>query len=124
VVPEADGAAAERDGEPTPADGQRPAETIPAGVPAAAASGAAPAADPWSGLLQAGMALLQQFASAAQAGVGSPPADGARPAGPAAALVKRDERTGETYLKLPVPSPEIIDQALRVVGSLLEGLRR
>jgi hypothetical protein len=39
-------------------------------------------------------------------------------------LVYRDERTGETYLKLPVPAPEVLDQALQAMSALLEGLRR
>jgi hypothetical protein len=39
-------------------------------------------------------------------------------------LVQRDEQTGETYLKLPVPSPEVLDQALKAVGTLLESLRK
>ena len=38
--------------------------------------------------------------------------------------MKRDEKTGETYLKLPVPTTEILDKALRAVGSLLESLRK
>jgi superfamily II DNA or RNA helicase len=69
---------------------------------------ALPAADPWTGLLQAGMALAQQLTRAAGAG---PSADG---------LVRRDERTGETYLRLPVPPPEVVQQALQVVGALLQ----
>jgi superfamily II DNA or RNA helicase len=89
----------------------------PGAVPAAAA-------DPWSGLLQAGMALLQQVTSAAR-GDGSGTRAGGQPAaGLAKALVRRDEQTGETYLKLPVPSPAVLDQALRAVGTLLESLRR
>jgi superfamily II DNA or RNA helicase len=71
----------------------------------------APAADPWGGLLQAGMALVQQMSAATQAG---PTADG---------LVRRDERTGEPYLRLPVPSPEVVRQALDVVGTLLQSLQ-
>jgi superfamily II DNA or RNA helicase len=92
--------------------------------PVAAPVGAAPAADPWTGLLQAGMALLQQWAGTAPAGSPGRPAAGARPAGLASALLTRDERTGETYLKVPVPQPEVLEQALRAVGSLLESLRK
>jgi hypothetical protein len=65
------------------------------------------------------MALLQKF-------VGGK-AGGTAPAGeskPAASLVTRDERTGETYLKVPVPAPEVLDQALQAVGALLQSLRR
>jgi hypothetical protein len=39
-------------------------------------------------------------------------------------LVRKDEQTGETYLRLPVPQPEVLEQALQAVGTLLEGLRK
>jgi superfamily II DNA or RNA helicase len=84
--------------------------------PTESASQPAPAADPWTGLLQVGMALLQQFAANPPTGAGS--------GGPATSLLSRDERTGETYLKLPVPKPEVLDQALRAVGALLDSLRK
>ena len=71
----------------------------------------APAGDAWSGLLQAGMALARQLADASKA---QPSADG---------LVRRDERTGETYLRLPVPSPEVVQQALQVVGAFLQSFQ-
>jgi superfamily II DNA or RNA helicase len=77
-----------------------------------AAASATPATDPWSGLLQAGMALLHQFAGSTRKG------------GQPALEVQRDERTGESYVKLPVPAPEVLDQALRAVGALLENMRR
>ena len=70
-----------------------------------------PPADPWAGLLQTGMALLQQFAARPTAGGGL------------ASLVKRDEHTGETYLKVPVAKPEVLDQALKAFETLLQGLR-
>ena len=64
------------------------------------------------------MALMQQFAGPPVANaLGSPGRGGL------ASLVQRDERTGETYLKLPVPSPEVLDQALQAVGTLLQSLR-
>jgi hypothetical protein len=76
-----------------------------------AAALAVPAADPWTGLVQAGMALVQQLADASKTG---PSAGG---------LVRRDERTGEPYLRLPVPPPEVVQQALQVVGALLESFQ-
>jgi hypothetical protein len=83
---------------------------------------APPAADPWTGLLQAGMALLQQFAAASGASASSAGGTASRP--PASPLLARDERTGEPYLRLPVPPPEVVEQVLKTVGSLLEGLRK
>ncbi|HTK78762.1 MAG TPA: DEAD/DEAH box helicase, partial [Gemmataceae bacterium] len=79
----------------------------------------AAASDAWSGLLQAGMAFVQQMTAAAHNG-----ASGAAsaPRGLASPFIGRDERTGETYLRLPVPPPHVLDQALRAVGTLLQGL--
>jgi superfamily II DNA or RNA helicase len=71
----------------------------------------AAAADPWTGLLQAGMGLVRQMVDASRAG---PTADG---------LVRRDAATGETYLRLPVPSPQVVAQALEIVGTLLQSFR-
>jgi hypothetical protein len=107
--------------------GPRPRPTVAPPVETPAPAPAVAAADPWTGLLQAGMALLQQFAAASGAGQAAKPAAASVgvPARPAASpLVARDERTGETYLKLPVPSPEVVEQALKTVGALLEGLRK
>jgi superfamily II DNA or RNA helicase len=72
---------------------------------------ALPAADPWTGLVQAGMALAQQLTQASSGGATTN------------GLVRRDERTGETYLRLPVPSPEVVQQALQVVGALLQSFQ-
>jgi superfamily II DNA or RNA helicase len=71
-------------------------------------------ADPWSALLQAGAALVQQWTA--------PRADGA--AGGVGSLVRKDEQTGETYLRLPVPSGEVVEQALKAVEGLLAHFRR
>ncbi|MGH7168934.1 MAG: helicase-related protein, partial [Gemmataceae bacterium] len=86
-----------------------------------------PMVDPWTGLFQTGMALLQQLA--ATSGSGKPVSSNNGPApsgGPAAprSLVQRDEQTGETYLKLPVPSPEVLNQALQAFGALLQSMRK
>ena len=75
--------------------------------------------DPWAGLLQVGVALLQQLSGPRDGG-----ASGQAAAPTAKSLVVHDERTGERYVKLPVPPPEVLDQALRAAGALLEGLRR
>jgi superfamily II DNA or RNA helicase len=84
--------------------------------------GSGASADPWSGLIQAGMAALQQFASGSGSTGQGLQAATAISGELARSLVKRDEQTGETYLKLP--PPEMIDQALRTVGALLESLRK
>jgi SNF2 family DNA or RNA helicase len=75
------------------------------------------AADPWAGLLESGLTFLGQLAAAAQ--------PGATPAGQRGlSLIRRDEQTGEPYLRLPVPPPEVLDRALQAFGTLLESLRK
>jgi superfamily II DNA or RNA helicase len=104
-----------------------PAPTSGTGAPAAAPAptgdgdeATAPPAgpDPWSGLLQAGMALIQQFAGGTVDGAvrnGTPRVE---------AFVQRDSQTGEPYLRLPVPPPQVIDQAVRALSALLESFRK
>jgi SNF2 family DNA or RNA helicase len=74
-----------------------------------------PPANPWGSLLTAGMTLLQQLAAPSDNGTAQPAT---------AARVLRDEQTGETFLKVPVPSPDVLEQALKAIRSLLEGLRK
>jgi superfamily II DNA or RNA helicase len=88
------------------------------GKPAAADDGedrpdAAPATDPWNALLQAGSALIQQWTTSRTNG--QAPSLGA--------LLHKDDRTGESYLRLPVPSREMLVQALSAIGGLLAQLR-
>jgi superfamily II DNA or RNA helicase len=64
--------------------------------------------DPWAGLVQTGMAFLQNLAAVSQTGNGK-----ANP------LVARDERTGEQYVKLPMPSPEMVQQLMTALNALL-----
>ena len=39
------------------------------------------------------------------------------------ALPHRGERTGESYMKIPVPSPNVLEQAPDDIASLLERFR-
>jgi superfamily II DNA or RNA helicase len=128
-IPEAsvEDAAAAREAatSPTPGDGaDHRAEGGPAGretIGTAAAPAASPA-DPWAGLLAGGMAILQDLVTAARgapAGT-SPPAQPT----PGLSIVHRDEKTGESYLRFPMPKPEVIERFLDTVGSLLDRFRR
>ena len=99
-------------------------------------AGAAPAARPvgpetLSGLLAAGAAFLNQLSDALKAGspraasgaaagpatddaptAGAGPAGGAGPGG----LLAADERTGQTYLRLPLPAPEVLAEISRLLS--------
>jgi superfamily II DNA or RNA helicase len=101
--------------------------TAPAdGVTSASAATQAPAENPWAGLLQVGLNVLEQLAAQTR-----PPADGGKtsastgnkPPIQGSSIIHRDERTGESYMKLPVPSPEVLEQALGAISSLLEHFR-
>src|SRR5207247_2140184 len=66
----------------------------------AAASPAPATADGWPAVVQAGLAFLEQVAAASRA-----PA-----AGGGVTIVHRDPQTGEGYLRIPMPAPEVMDR--------------
>ncbi len=73
------------------------------------AGAAAHAQAVWSDLISTGVSFLQKLGQTLAAGGG---------AGAAGALIQRDARTGENYLKLPLPNPD----ALRKIMGLLQTL--
>ncbi len=90
-------------------------EESPATVMAAASP-----SDPWTSLFQSGLSLLQQLATPSDQRDAGRPASGPTPR----SLIQRDERTGESFLKLPVPPPEVLNQALQAFGALLQSLQK
>jgi len=113
------------------AGGGMPAPVAPPSQPMAPPAPPIPAfsstgGDPWAGLLQGGLTLLQQMIGAANTPP-PPPTSGTprtpTPAQPSAPQVARDERTGEPYVRLPMPSPQLLDQALQALTGLLQNLR-
>jgi superfamily II DNA or RNA helicase len=79
----------------------------------------APAASPvsgWAALVQTGLTLLEELAAAARP-PGDRRADGLR-------FVHRDPQTGEDYLRIPMPSPQTLDQVLQTIGTLVDRFRR
>ena len=107
-----------------------PASTVeepaaPEGQEVAAADGEVPAAavivppggvDPWTGLLHAGLELLGGLA-------GTRDGSGHPGQAPLPFERERDERTGQTYLKIRLPEPAIIDRVVDAVQALLASLR-
>jgi superfamily II DNA/RNA helicase len=69
---------------------------------------AAQGVDPMSSLVQTGLAFLQNLSAVAQGGNGK-----SNP------LVARDEKTGESFLKLPMPKPEVLQQLMTAMSALL-----
>jgi superfamily II DNA or RNA helicase len=127
VVPAVEDRDEARIAEPETEDREEPraAESSAAAAPRAAAAPArpggitpssmGPAADPWSGLLQTGLSLLEQLATASRTSPGE--RKGLR-------FVERDPQTGRDYLKIPMPSPDVLDRALQTIGTLLDRFRR
>jgi superfamily II DNA or RNA helicase len=70
----------------------------------------------WAALMRTGLAWLDQLAAASRA---SGDARGNQPR-----LVHRDPETGQDYMKIPVPGPEMVDQALGAIAALLDRFRR
>jgi hypothetical protein len=66
-------------------------------------------ADPWAGLLQTGLAFLQNLQGATQPGKAANDN-----------FVGRDAKTGASYLKLPMPKPEMMPQVMQALGTLLQ----
>ncbi len=89
-------------------------KTEPRTVAAATAPAAGPASG-WSAVVQTGVAFLEQLAAVSPAA----------PDGGAGGLrfVQRDPQTGEDYLRIPVPSPEVLDRVLQTIGALVDRFR-
>jgi superfamily II DNA or RNA helicase len=73
-------------------------------------------AESLSSLLQAGVTFLQELVSVSRLGASESPRLGS-------SFVRRNQRTGETYLRFPMPKPEALDQALGAISALLESLQ-
>jgi superfamily II DNA or RNA helicase len=81
-------------------------------------AGEAPARadDPWAGLVQTGMAFLQNLAAASTT-ASKTKSSGDNSGNP---LVARDPRSGEAYLKLPMPDPDTLQQIMTLLSGLLK----
>jgi SNF2 family DNA or RNA helicase len=74
-------------------------------------------ADPMTGLLRTGLDLLTQWGSAEGPGRGA----GAAPSRVVERI--RDEGSGQSYLKIRMPPPEVIDRVAGALQALLESLK-
>jgi superfamily II DNA or RNA helicase len=88
--------------------------TEPRTVAAATPHAAGPASG-WAAVVQTGVALLEQLAAASDAARHSG-AEGLR-------FVHRDPQTGEDYLRIALPSPEVLDHVLHRIGALVDRFR-
>lgn len=75
----------------------------------------------WSDVLTAGMSLLEGL-SRALGGGGEPSKaqPGSGPPGLPRELVERDPASGRSYLKLPLPEPDVMEKLMGLLGSLVK----
>ena len=109
--------------------------------PPAEAAPETPSTDSLTRFLQSGLALLEELAAVSRVPAASqvpaalhapaalqgpaPITSGAGPSpGPRGFDVTRDARSGEMYLKIRLPDPDVLERALRAAGTLLHGLGR
>ncbi len=86
-------------------------------VSAPLAKTATPTNDPLAGLVQTGLAFLENLNAIANASSSSgKQTNGSTNGNP---LVARDEKTGEPFLKLPMPSPDVLKQLMTALSALL-----
>jgi SNF2 family DNA or RNA helicase len=78
---------------------------------------------PLASLLRTGCQLVEQFLTAAQAQEGGRASEG-NGAGARPFETVRDERTGERYLKIRMPAPDVVDRVAQSLRTLLESLQR
>lgn len=76
------------------------------------------AQNPLATLLQEGIRLFEQLAN------GSKHPDAKASTGSGQPRIIKDERSGNTYLQLRIPEPEVLNGAFEALGKLLENLRR
>ncbi len=74
--------------------------------------------NPFAGLLQAGLAFLQQ----AVAAPAKTPKSKTPP--PSGAAVLRDDATGEQFLRIPMPKPEMMNEVASALQTLLKAFTR
>ncbi len=84
-----------------------------------------PADNPLAGLLQNGLALLEQLAAASGSENGGGKKNGQAPSQPKSPFeTATDDRTGQTYLKVPMPDSDVLNKAYAAINTLMESFRR
>ena len=78
----------------------------------------APAPNPWAPLLNVGLQLVEALAAAGSRGNGKEPLAAASP------WVETDAQTGRSYLKLPMPEPQIVQQFSNALSLLIAGFSK
>jgi Helicase conserved C-terminal domain len=94
-------------------------QRVPAGGSAGVREGSQPSGDSWTLLLTAGLKLVESLTAASRT---SGNGNGATAA--AARWIETDAETGRTYLKLPVPDPQVLQQLGEALSRLVSNLAK
>ena len=73
--------------------------------------------DPWGPLIDVGLKLVETLAAASDS-------NGTKQNGASPSWIETDTRTGQRYLKLPVPEPAAVQRLADALSGFLSGLRR
>jgi hypothetical protein len=79
-------------------------------------------ADALTKLLEGGLVLLEQLVAAARGTAAKPRHATTAPEHRPLFSVTRDEGSSEAHLSVGLPDPEVLDRALRVLGTVIRGL--
>jgi superfamily II DNA or RNA helicase len=103
---------------PTEPEPRAPSEPEPTAA-AEAGPAAAPQQQAWNDVLAAGASLLEKLGQAlGTGGTGEAGKSAATTPGLPEGLLSQDERTGQTYVKLPLPDPDVLQKIVGALGSL------
>jgi superfamily II DNA/RNA helicase len=104
--------------------GDRKAQPPISAQPAPAAPGQQPNAgaaafttDPWAELLDAGLKLIETFATEQGGNAIAEPATSAQ-------WIETDPHTGKSYMKLPIPEPDKVRRVTEALSGLIASLKR
>lgn len=81
---------------------------------------AAPSAPTWEDIVSTGVSFIQKLGQALSGG--SPAST--NPETAVSSPIAEDEQTGEKYIKLPLPQPEILQKFSESFGALLEIMQK
>jgi hypothetical protein len=73
--------------------------------------------DPWAGLLDAGLKLIETFATGPSGNGGAQPATTTQ-------WIETDPSTGKSYMKLPIPEPDKVRRVTEALSGLIASLKR
>lgn len=102
----------------TPRTQPAPVAKTPAATEPSATAVSTPS-NPWTPLLSAGLKLVEALTAAPPSNGGG---NGGEKAATASTLIEIDARTGRSYLKLPMPEPQVVQQLSDALSRLIAGL--